>query len=317
MLQGNRPLFKRLLALHALAIALTMLTGCSALGAYNFLQAGSVKPAESNLAYGSHPRQIIDIYLPSPTAQPAPLMVWFYGGGWDSGNKDHYAFVARRFTELGYAVAIPDYRLVPEVRFPAFLKDGAAALKRVMDYAGLNPGVLSPQPVILAGHSAGAYIAVQMVADPAYLADVGLSRQDIGGIIGLSGPYDFYPYVVGPARAAFGQAPRAATQPVAQNLDHMPPLLLITGDRDKTVKPLNSMRLAAAAPDARLQSVAGMAHAGTLLALGKHVTTNEQVVAPIREFIDTIRADDKLVATQKDADHSTPYLASEAPTVEL
>jgi acetyl esterase/lipase len=290
MLPLHPSFIQRLLALQVL-LAVLMLSGCSALGAYNYLQVGSVEPAESDLVYGTHPRQTIDIYLPPPAAQPAPLLVWFYGGGWDSGSKSHYAFVASRFTELGYAVAIPDYRLVPEVQFPAFLNDGAAALKRLLAYAELNPGVISAQPVILAGHSAGAYIAVQMVADPGYLASVGLSRGDVAGIVGLSGPYDFYPYVVGPARAAFGEAPRAATQPVVQNLEDMPPLLLITGDSDKTVKPLNSVRLAEAAPDVRLEKVPGLAHVGTLLALGKHVTTNEEVLQPIREFLDTINGD--------------------------
>jgi acetyl esterase/lipase len=299
MLPSIHSLSKLRLVLSTLAMLL-MLSGCSALGTYNYLQVGSVEPAESNLAYGTHPRQTIDIYLPASSAQPAPLLVWFYGGGWDSGNKSHYAFVASRFTELGYAVAIPDYRLVPEVQFPAFLNDGAVALKRLFVYAELNPEKISAQPVILAGHSAGAYIAVQMVADPRYLASVDLTRQDIAGIIGLSGPYDFYPYVVGPARAAFGEATRAETQPVVQNLDAMPPLLLITGDRDKTVKPLNSVRLAEAAPDVRLESVPGMAHAGTLLALGKHVTTNERVLGPIREFLTTINGDDKLAASEQE-----------------
>lgn len=278
-----------------------LLSGCSALGTYNYFQSGSVEPAVENLAYGPHQRQTIDIYLPRGSAQPAPLLVWFYGGGWDSGNKGHYSFVARRFTEMGYAVAIPDYRLVPEIQFPAFLDDGATAVHRLIEYAEVNPLKISPGPVILAGHSAGAYIAVQLGADPDYLNAVGLSRQAIAGIIGLSGPYDFYPYVVGPAQAAFGDAPRAVTQPVAQNLDGMPRLLLITGDRDRTVKPLNSVRLAEAAPDAQLETVPGMAHAGTLLALGAHVTTNEQVLEPIRQFFAALKHRDEPAAEQQSA----------------
>jgi acetyl esterase/lipase len=275
--------------LIAVMLSALLLAGCSALGLYNHLQVGGLQPSVANLAYGDHPRQTLDLYLPDKTASPAPLLVWFYGGGWDSGDKAHYAFVASRFNELGYAVAIPDYRLVPEVQFPAFVSDGAEALRRLVEYADQHPDTLAPQPLVLAGHSAGAYIAVQLVADPTYLARVGLARQDIAGIIGLSGPYDFYPYVAGPARAAFGDAPARESQPVLQDLSQMPPLLLITGDRDTTVLPLNSVHLAEAAPAARLERVAGMAHTGTLLALGSFATSNEQVLRPITEFLNAIR----------------------------
>lgn len=279
----------RLTQLLVTMTAVTLLSGCSALGMFNSLQSRGLEPSIANLPYGNHPRQTLDLYLPPPGASPAPLLVWFYGGGWDSGNKDHYTFVASRFTELGYAVAIPDYRLVPEVRFPAFVNDGADALQRLVDYAEQHPAIIETQSLVLAGHSAGAYIAVQLVADPAYLARVGIARQDIAGIIGLSGPYDFYPYVVGPAQAAFGETPASESQPVAQDLSQMPPLLLISGDRDNTVKPANSANLARAAPTAQLELVNGMSHAGTLLALGDFGTTNVQVVKPVAEFLETIR----------------------------
>jgi acetyl esterase/lipase len=262
-----------------------VLNACSALAVYNYLHEGNIQAAVTDLPYGDNPRQTLDLYLPQGAASPAPLLVWFYGGAWDSGDKAHYAFVARRFTDLGYAVAIPDYRLVPEVRFPAFISDAASALRRLRDYAGQHPEQLAPQPMVLAGHSAGAYIAVQLVADPVYLSQVGLATKDIAGIIGLSGPYDFYPYVVSASQRAFGATPPGKSQPVEQDLSQMPPLLLIAGDRDKTVKPLNSVRLAEAAPDARLELVPGVSHAGTLLALGGFPTRNEQVLGPVTEFL--------------------------------
>ena len=60
-----------------------------------------------------------------------PVVVFFYGGGWNSGSKDGYLFAARPFVEAGYIVAIPDYRVYPEVRFPSFVEDAAAALRCV------------------------------------------------------------------------------------------------------------------------------------------------------------------------------------------
>lgn len=262
-----------------------LLTGCDALGAFNYLQSGGVSPSYADIPYGASARQTLDLYLPEEVAAPAPLLVWFYGGGWDSGDKEKYAFVARRFTAMGYAVAIPNYRLVPEVRFPAFLDDAAAALARLRRLAEEQPGQISLQPMVLAGHSAGAYIAVQVVAGPGYLGRVGLGPEDVAGIIGLSGPYDFYPYKVDSSRNAFGDTPASQSQPVAQELSRMPPLLLISGNADETVRPRNSIQLAEKAPRAELQLVDGLGHAGTLLALGRYITTNRAVLEPLEQFL--------------------------------
>jgi acetyl esterase/lipase len=267
--------------------------GDRALSAYNFVQAGICRPGVADLRYGEHPRQALDLYLPRADALPAPLLVWFYGGSWNSGNKAKYAFVARRFTALGYAVAIPDYRLVPHVRFPAFIHDGAMALSTLAGYARAHPQLLASRPMVLAGHSAGAYNAVQLAADPRYLERVGMSRADVGGIIGLSGPYDFHPYDPGVARETFGDVPACLSQPVAQDLSAMPPLLLLTGDRDTTVGPHNSERLAKVAPKVELRVIDGLGHVDTLLALGSYLTTNEAVTAPVTAFLEALAAGER------------------------
>lgn len=256
----------------------------SPLGIFNFLQAGGFRPDIADMPYGDHSRQTLDVYLPAVGAVRAPLLVWFYGGAWDSGEKTHYGFVARRFTGMGYAVAIPNYRVVPEVQFPAFVEDAAAALARLATYAERSER-LSPGPMLLAGHSAGAYIAVQVIADPTYLAAQNLSTDRVAGIIGLAGPYDFHPYDVEASQAAFGTAPASASQPVKQDLKHMPPLLLITGDNDTTVRPLNSVRLAEAAPRAHLVKVKGASHVDVLLGLGIRLTARDAVVQPIEAFL--------------------------------
>ena len=60
--------------------------------------------------------------------------MFFYGGGWTSGERGDYGFVGRAFAARGFVTVIPDYRLVPEVRFPAFIEDGAQAVKWVRDH---------------------------------------------------------------------------------------------------------------------------------------------------------------------------------------
>ena len=276
----------RLLVLASNALLATLLlAGCDRLGAFNSLQAGDIKPAITDLSYGPDARQKMDIYLPAKLQRPAPLIIWFYGGSWDSGNKAKYAFVAKRFTDMGYAVAIPDYRLVPKVHYPAFVQDGAQAIKTARAFAQDHPGEIRGQKLILAGHSAGAYNAMQVVARQSFLQKVGLTRNDIAGIIGLSGPYDFYPYDVDATRAAFGDTPGAESQPVHQDLATMPPLLLITGEADHTVFPRNSIRLAKLAPKATLVKIPDMNHVGTVVALGTFLTGDARVTKPIAQFL--------------------------------
>lgn len=279
---------KRFLTLAANSIiSVILLAGCDKLGAFNQWQTGDYQPDIHDLPYGSDTRQVLDVYLPSSSAQPAPLIIWFYGGSWDSGNKAKYAFVAKRFNELGYAVAIPDYRLVPKIHFPAFIEDAASVIAFMKDYAASNPDQLTDEPVMLAGHSAGAYNAVQVVADPTYLKAVGLNSQHIVGIIGLSGPYDFHPYDVSATEIAFGNTPAHQSQPVEMDLTHMPPLLLITGTRDTTVLPRNSRRLATLAPKTNLIEIKDTGHAGTLTALGFYLTTDQAVLDPVTAFLST------------------------------
>ena len=67
---------------------------------------------------------------------------------------------------------IPDYRLVPQVRFPAFIEDGARAIRWVHDHAAEFGG--DPGRIDIAGHSAGAYIGAMLALDRHYLVDAGV-----------------------------------------------------------------------------------------------------------------------------------------------
>ncbi|MDM3803411.1 alpha/beta hydrolase, partial [Proteus mirabilis] len=77
-----------------------------------------------NIAYGGDPRQALDVYAPK-NISTAPMAIFFYGGTWQSGDKATYAFVASALAARGIVTVVPDYRLYPGVRYPAFLQDGA------------------------------------------------------------------------------------------------------------------------------------------------------------------------------------------------
>lgn len=206
-----------------------------------------------DIAYGDDRRQRMDVYAPDG-AQDLPTLVFFYGGGWDSGSRDVYGWAAQALAARGYVVAVPDYRLVPEVRFPAFIEDAAAATARAASIAGAYGGDASRLGVL--GHSAGAHLAMMIALDRRYMQAVG--RPDlIRAAAGLAGPYDFLPFDVPASQNAFGRAPDPTlTQPVTFVRADAPPLWLGHGTADKVVHDEDTTIL-----DARMRAVGGRSEA--------------------------------------------------------
>ena len=199
-----------------------------------------------NLAYADGPRHRLDVYAPtSGAAQGRPVVVFFYGGSWDSGERAMYRFVGAALASRGLVVVIPDYRLYPQVRFPAFVQDGARAVRWARDNAASYGG--DPSRLVLMGHSAGAQIAALLAFNRHWLGAVRLDpRRDVAGLVGLAGPYDFLPLKSAKLKEIFGpKAGRGRSQPINVVTGEAPPAFLATGARDTTVEPGNSVRLAA------------------------------------------------------------------------
>jgi acetyl esterase/lipase len=244
-LNGGRPR-GRTATLGALAglAAAAVLGGCSAATALNTLQPGHGLTETRAVAYGDDPRQVLDIYAPQNVRPNAPVVVFFYGGGWNSGERGLYAFVGRSLAEEGFVVVVPDYRVYPSVKWPDFLKDSALAVRWARDNAARLGG--DPKRLFVMGHSAGAYNAVQMATDKRWLAGVGMTKRDLRGAIGVAGPYDFLPVRTDELRDIFGpEAQRPDTQPINHVEGDEPPMLLMAGAADKTVDPGNTPRMAA------------------------------------------------------------------------
>lgn len=230
-------------ALAGIAAA-AVLGGCSAATALNTLQPGHGLTETRAVAYGDDPRQLLDVYAPRQARGGAPVVVFFYGGGWNSGERGLYAFVGRSLAEEGFVVVVPDYRVYPTVKWPDFLKDSALAVRWARDNAARLGA--DPKRLFVMGHSAGAYNAVQMAADKRWLAGVGMSKRDLRGAIGVAGPYDFLPVRTDELKAIFGpEAQRPDTQPINHIEGDEPPMLLMAGMRDRTVDPGNTPRMAA------------------------------------------------------------------------
>jgi acetyl esterase/lipase len=248
---------------------------------------GASRRVARGLSYGAGPRRKLDLYRPRHQGDaPLPVIVFFYGGAWNSGSRTHYGFAARALAAMGYLVVVPDYRLVPEIEYPAFLEDCAAAVGWVGDNAASYGG--DPERLVLAGHSAGAYNAACLALDPRWLAPA--QRASVVGVIGLSGPYDFYPFDGPISRRVFGQAdnPRQ-TQPIHHVGPDAAPKLLITGGRDNLVLPRNSVNLSAALERAGVASslrlYPRLGHAGTLLCLSLPLRWMAPVLEDCRAFL--------------------------------
>lgn len=239
------------------------------------------------IPFGDEVRQRLDVYAPSDrTEDPAlPVVVFIHGGGWRAGDKTGYEFAGRALAARGFMTVIPNYRLSPAAHFPAFVEDGAAALRWVRTNIAERGG--DPDRIILVGHSAGAHIAGLLAMDENWL---GADRAAIAGWVGMAGPYDFLPLDTPSTRGAFGEAPDlAATQPINFASEGDPPVLLLHGSVDDTVKPRQSIRLAvrleAAGVPARHIVYDGIGHIRIMTALSRWTRNAASSLADIEDFV--------------------------------
>jgi acetyl esterase/lipase len=201
---------------------------------------------KASLSFGEDPAQQLLIWGPATSdaeARPLPVILFSHGGSWRSGNPVDYGFFARAFVPKGFVVALAGYRLHPQAEYPAMLEDTARAIALTHREIGQYGG--DPARITLAGHSAGAYNVVMAGLEEQWLDREGLSTQLLSGVVGLSGPYDFYPFDSESTINSFGNAAEPEeTQPINHVRADAPPVLLIHGEQDTLVKPRNSRVLA-------------------------------------------------------------------------
>jgi acetyl esterase/lipase len=259
----------------ALALGATLIAVPAAIAAsfplkvLNALTSRKGYTIDAGVTYGTLSRQRLDLYTPNEIGPQTPVVVFFYGGGWNRGEREDYLFVGQSLASAGFIVAIPDYRIYPDVVFPQFVADAANAVAYTHDKIRRPDG--SARQIFIAGHSAGAHIAALLNLDERYLAATAAPDNIIAGVIGLSGAYDFLPLTEDIYKAIFSESKRAESQPINFVDGNEAPMLLLTGEADRTVDPGNSTRLAAAiiARDgaATVTTYPRMGHIGTVAAL--------------------------------------------------
>ena len=240
----------------------------------------------ADVTYGTRPRQQLDVYAPRH-AKDLPIIVFWYGGGWENGKKSQYRFVGAALAKAGYVAVLPDYGLYPEAKFPAFVQDGAEALAWVASHAGEIGG--DPGRIFVAGHSAGAHLAAMLAYDRSQLERVGLPPEIVSGFIGLSGPYALDPNN-DTYRAIFA-APftPADWQPVQLAKQGAPPALLLHGESDEVVSVAHARRMAEALEESgvgvALRTYPGRGHRDTVAAFALPAPNKLPVLEEIGRFV--------------------------------
>lgn len=217
-----------------------------------------------DLAYGDHPRQRIDCYLPA--GRPVgPVLAFVHGGGFRTGDHASVAYHGRPYLDAGAVFATIGYRVVPDLRFPDMVEDIENGLAFLVDRLGALGG--DPGRVFLSGHSAGATLAALAAMRPEHPAVRGLVR----GLVLISGMYDFTSRT---SEDTDTDSPRYVPR-LTEAIDVVPEhTVVVTGEHDLAFAAPDAAALVAAI-EARRGSVEAFVEAGA-----DHFQANRTFVEP-------------------------------------
>jgi acetyl esterase/lipase len=137
--------------------------------------------AQLGISYGAKSRNQIDLFLPE--GSPKGLVVFVHGGYWMALDNSYWSHLAAGSIAHGYAVAMPSYRLCPDVRIGDIVDEIGAAIARA---AAQVEG-----PIMLTGHSAGGHLVSRMVCATTPLPPSVAAR--IRNVVSISGLHDLRP----------------------------------------------------------------------------------------------------------------------------
>lgn len=173
----------------------------------------------SDIHYGPHKLQALDVYASSTCRSNCPVVIWVHGGGWSNGDKtvmggEDGTKIGALWSQRGAVVVSINYRLTPDVQHPAHVEDVAAAINWVHKNIGQYGGDASR--IYLLGHSAGAHLVALVATDQRYLQAYGLApARNLAGVFPIdSAAYDLAddldtPLVGNRIRDAFSASPAA------------------------------------------------------------------------------------------------------------
>lgn len=180
------------------------------------------------------PKHRLDIYLPAQT-RLAPVLFWIHGGALTSGDRadSDNPPVGQRFASAGIVTVVISYRLSPGVSHPAHMQDTAKAFAWTIRNIAKHGG--NPEQMFVAGHSAGAYLAALLAADPKYLQAEKLSPARIRGVLPVSGFYHIDRVAPDRPKFVWGDDMKVwmEASPSRYVRNSLPPMFLVYADGDE------------------------------------------------------------------------------------
>ncbi len=286
------------LAIGGIAVAAQQAQALSALGLVNGISSSAGVGVSKDINYGDAPLQNLDMYYPKPLAQAMqtqsvidnsyPMVVFVYGGSWENGSKEDYAFVGQSLAQAGYVTAVVNYRKAPEYVYPDFVKDTAKAI--AWSYDNASKFHADPKRLAVVGHSAGAFNAVAAVSNSDFLAPYGLSPDAISAVVGIAGPYSYDFRKFDSASAFPSDSTPDDVMPDRQIKGSQPPYLLLTAENDKIVYDTNTIKMTQALKDfgatVETGQIKGASHATSIGAMAKPLHWVNDVRAQVLTYLD-------------------------------
>jgi len=191
-----------------------------------------------DLRYGPGPKETLDLFVPAGGARGT--FVFLHGGYWRALDKSDFSFVAGPFVAQGYAVAVANYDLCPEVSIATIVDECRRAVAWIVR-EGAAHGANS-ECIVVGGHSAGGHLAAMLLATD-WVAQV-LGRDPIAGAVSVSGVHDLTPMMQFSFNADFklDAAEAARLSPVHLSPRSRAPLVLAVG-ADETSEFIRQTRI--------------------------------------------------------------------------
>ncbi|MDZ4729348.1 MAG: alpha/beta hydrolase [Xanthomonadales bacterium] len=244
-------------------------------GFYNIMDARTAEvrktfPHHLDLAYGTDPKQKLDLYLPQGDVTSAPVFLFLHGGGFREGDRAHYGAVAEPFVKQGIITAVASYRLTDDgFHYPDQPTDAKNAVKWLYENVGQYGG--DAESLYVGGHSAGAILSADIGVDRSWMTEAGIPTAALKGILPISGPYDIRER--GRPGEVYAYAPtpelREQASPILHIVDPAPTAVVAVGSTEAYVASSQELadQLTAAGVNVRFLVLDGEDHKDTALSL--------------------------------------------------
>lgn len=277
---------KRPFTFAAMTTLLLGVVACAPVKLLNAVTPSGSFERDKNISYGELDRQKLDIYYADKPRLNAPVIVFVHGGSWDSGSKDLYKFLAQGFTAEGFDIVVPNYRLYPDVVFPAMVEDTGKAIAYTAEH-------FPDRELVVMGHSAGAYNSLMALMRPEfYPGGAAAICKRIAGLVAIAPPTGIVPLAKEPYISIFPERFTGADAPLQNVQTKIPPVLFVHGMKDTTVFPQNSQMLADEIAKrggfAKVRTYDALNHIDVIKVTSKFFDGDASVKADVIDFIDNL-----------------------------